>query len=365
MNDRWIAIARERIRDAVESRIQLSIEGGGTRRDFGGAVRGVPFPTAGYSGIVEYDPSDLVIRVRSGTRLEDLDAVLAAHGQVLPFEPPRREGSTVGGAIALGWSGPRRPFFGAVRDHLLGVRMLDGCGRDLRFGGPVVKNVAGFDVARLLGGSLGILGLLLDVSLRVMPGPSAERSCLIEASPQQALRRMRELPRGPGLMSAACHVDGGLILRSSGSIDCVGALLARQGGRLLSEDEGKMFWRAFRDQTHPFFTPAEEHLRLWRLSVRSDAPHPWTADQAAIDWGGALRWVWAPLSAGAELADWAQVHGGHACLWAHAADAERSSGSHVRMPEALLRIHRKLADVFDPQCIFNRGRMLAPAYPEA
>jgi glycolate oxidase FAD binding subunit len=296
--------------------------------------------------------------VRAGTPLAALDAALAANHQMLGFEPPQRAGCTVGGAVALGWSGPRRPFAGALRDHLLGVRLLDGLGRDLRFGGPVVKNVAGFDVARLMAGSMGILGVLLEVSLRVVPRPVVERTGVIACDPAQALRILQGLRVGPGLLSGAAHAEGRLLLRSSGTPECVLELLERLGAQPLPQEQGEAFWQAFNDQTHMFFVPADEGLRLWRLSVRLDAPAlpgPW---RQAADWAGALRWVWAPPDAAASLAAWARGHGGHAALWRGATPDERQSGRHIDLPGALRSVHERLADVFDPHHVFNRARLL-------
>lgn len=358
----WVAAAQARIRAAVASGSALNIEGAGTRRDFGGPAHGEPLCCAGYGGILAYDPGDLVVTVRAGTPLQALEAELSRHGQMLGFEPPQRPGSTVGGAVALGWAGPRQPFAGAVRDHLLGVRLLDGRGRDLRFGGQVVKNVAGFDVARLMGGSRGILGLILEVSLRVVPRPAVERTTVIEAadSPQRALQALRGLALGPGLLSAASWIEGRMYLRSSGSPACVEDFLARQGGCVMAKRESREFWRAFADQTHGFFDPVPG-LRLWRVSVRPDAPPAWPQYRCALDWAGALRWVWAPPEAGAEIAAWARAHGGHALRWAHATPAERAEGSAAALPPSLQRIHQALADVFDPHRVFNRARLLGQA----
>ncbi|WP_137893109.1 glycolate oxidase subunit GlcE [Ramlibacter sp. 2FC] len=354
--ERWVDVAQDRIRSAITSRTVLNLEGAGTRGDFGGPLRGEPLSAAGYRGIVEYDPGDLVVTVRAGTPLDELDAELARHGQMLGFEPPRRAGSTIGGAVALGWSGPRRPFAGALRDHLIGARLLDGRARVLRFGGKVVKNVAGFDVARLMGGSLGILGLLLDVSLRVVPRPMVERTTVVVTAPEAALQTMQRLAVGPGLLSAASYVDGQLYLRSSGSDDCVAEFLARHVGTELSPSDAQVFWQAFNNQTLAFFQ-ATAGLRLWRVSVNSDAPHAWPQFPTAIDWAGALRWVMAPPAAGAEIAAWARVHGGHASLWAHATGAERAQGVFTELSPPLRRIHRELSDIFDPHRVFNRARM--------
>ena len=357
--DDWVAAAQAGIRSAAATGASLSIEGRGTRKDFAGPVVGEPLPTTGFRGVVRYDPDDLVVTVRTGTPLTELEAVLAEHGQMLGFEPPGRQGSTIGGAVALGWSGPRRPFAGALRDHLIGVRMLDGQGRLLRFGGQVVKNVAGFDVSRLMAGSLGILGLLLEVSLRVVPRPAVEQTTAIRLSPEKALDTLRGLPIGPGLLTAAAYVGGDLYLRGSGSAACVADFLARQGGQRLDDAASQAFWQGFNNQTHAFFSPVEGAC-LWRVSVKPGAPWGPTRHPTAIDWAGALRWVWAPSSAADEITAWARAQGGHATLWAHMTADERRAGVFDALAPTLMAIHQRLKAVFDPQGVFNVGRMYPP-----
>lgn len=354
----WITSFQSTIRYSAATRSPLSIEGGGTRKDFAGPAIGDQLSAASYSGVVRYDPDDLVVTVRAGTPLSELEAVLAEHGHMLGFEPPCRNGSTIGGAVALGWSGPRRPFAGALRDHLIGVRMLDGLGRDLLFGGQVVKNVAGFDVSRLMAGSLGILGLLLEVSLRVVPLPKVEQTTAIRTPPEQALETMRGLSVGPGLLSAAAYVDGELYLRSSGSDDGVACFLGHQGGRRLDDAASRAFWHSFNNHTHAFFK-CVEGARLWRVSVRPDAPCATTLYPTAVDWAGALRWIWAPPTASAEITAWARTNGGHATLWTHATDEERSAGVFENLAPALMVVHQRLKAVFDPKGIFNTSRMYA------
>lgn len=358
--DAWIATTAERIRMAAQMGTTLGGRGSGSRADCGGVVVGVPLTTEGYAGVVSYDPADLVITARAGTPLHQIDAVLEANGQMHAFEPPSRSESTLGGAVALGWSGPRRPFSGALRDHLLGIRMLDGRGRDLSFGAQVVKNVAGFDVARLLGGSMGILGMLLEVSLRVMPRPRVERSRTLSVPARQALALIQKLPTGPGLLSGAALLDGRLVVRACGSERSVENFLSDIGGDQMEDHESLAFWRAITDQTHKFFD-ARPSLNLWRLSVRSDAPHPWPDDRSAVDWAGSVRWVWAEPEMAGELTRWAAQNGGHATLWTHASAADRSASTVRAMSPALVRIHHVVADVFDPFHVFNRLRLLPDA----
>ncbi|QBP77698.1 glycolate oxidase subunit GlcE [Herbaspirillum huttiense] len=359
----FIARLHERIRNTVRLGGQLRIEGKGTRSDAHCPTSGEPLSLRDWQGIVQYEPDDQVITVRTGTPVVEVQRVLALQRQMLGFEPPQQAGSTIGGAVALGWSGPRRPFAGALRDHLLGVRMLDGLGRDLRFGGQVVKNVAGFDVARLMAGSLGLLGPLLEVSLRVIPCPAVEITTVLALDAVDSLALMQRLPTGPGLLSGAVHVDGCLYLRSAGSPECVEAFLRRHGGTLLEQQSSEAFWRGFAHQTHPFFVPLEsDHghpMRLWRVSVRPGSPVMDIAPATSIDWAGAVRWVWAPMSAYPALKQWATAHGGHVALWRHGTRQEQETVLQASMTPALRDIHRRIKQVFDPHGIFHPGRLFA------
>lgn len=360
----WLTSLQERIRSAAHLGQLLRIEGNGTRSQAHGVTAGAALSLAACQGIVQYEPDDLVITVRAGTPVAEVQRILALQGQMLGFEPPLQAGSTIGGTVALGWSGPRRPFAGALRDHLLGVRMLDGLGRDLRFGGQVVKNVAGFDVARLMAGSLGLLGPLLEVSLRVIPCPAVEKTTVLELDAAAALALMQRLPTGPGLLSGAVHVDGSLYLRSAGPFECVEAFLRRQGGTLLEQHNSEAFWQGFAHQTHRFFFPPAAHhgqpMRLWRVSVRPGSPVMDIGAAAAIDWAGAVRWVWAPMSAYPALKQWATAHGGHVALWRHGTRQEHETVLQAAMAPVLLDVHRRIKQVFDPHGIFHPGRIFAP-----
>lgn len=361
-----IASLQQQIRHAAQTGRQLHIEGGGTRSDALPLATAAPLSLRDYQGIVQYEPDDLVITVRTGTALAHLQRVLAQERQMLGFEPPCRPGSTIGGTVALGWSGPRRPFAGALRDHLLGVRMLDGQGRDLRFGGQVVKNVAGFDVSRLMAGSLGVLGPMLEVSLRVVPRPAAEMTTVLALDAASSLALMQHLPTGPGLLTGAAHIDGCLYLRSGGSPGSVASFLRRQGGTLLDTPADQAFWHGLNNQTLPFFHPRSDEtgqaLPLWRLSVRPGSPDlaPGTVTATAIDWAGALRWVWAPMTARTALTQWTRAHGGHLALWRYGTRAEHESVQQAAIAPAQLALHRHIKDVFDPHGIFPCGHMFGP-----
>ena len=327
----------------------LRLVGGDTKSFHGRPVPGEVLSLAGHRGVIAYDPTELVITARAGTPLADIETLLAANHQQFAFEPPIfGPGGTIGGAVASGLAGARRPFTGAVRDSLLGVTVLNGQGRALRFGGTVVKNVAGFDLFRPMAGALGTLGALLDVSIRVTPRPEREIGVRLEAPWPQARSRLTALMRRPVPLSGAVHGEGRLHLRLSGPEAGVEALRRELGG----EDEAPAFWDALRRRAPPPLDAA----RLWRLSL------PPQADQAGIealggrilrDWAGAE--VWLESAAPAEtIRAAARTAGGHATLFRGAGPGE---AVFEPLPAPLLALHRRLKAVFDPAGIFNPGRL--------
>ena len=353
---------RARIGAAAAAATPLAIRGGGSKDFYGEAIHGDVLDTRAYAGIIDYDPTELVMTVRAGTPLDEAEQATRAAGQMLAFEPPRFDArkpsaATVGGCVAAGLSGPRRPYAGAVRDLVLGVRILDGRGDDLSFGGRVMKNVAGFDVARLMTGSLGTLGVLLDVSFKCLPAPRTETTRVFECSADDAIRRMNEWGGRPLPVSGTCFHGGLLSVRLSGAPSAVAAAAARIGGdALLDPDAGDAFWRGVRDQTHPFFAAAAA-APLWRLAVKSTAPHADAPGAQLIEWGGGLRWaVGSDAGDAARLRGWAQQHGGHATLFRA---ADKSAGAFHPLPAAVAVLHRRLKAEFDPAGILNPGRMYA------
>jgi glycolate oxidase FAD binding subunit len=272
----------------------------------------------------------------------------AAQGQRLPFEPPHfGTGATLGGTVASGLAGPARAWAGPLRDYVLGARLLTGDGRVLRFGGEVMKNVAGYDVARLLAGSLGILGVLLDVSLKVLPRPPGERTLSLEMDETAGLARLAEIARSALPLTAGSWVAGRLYLRFAGSEATLDDVQRRIGGEGMSEAAG--FWASLREQTHPFFAGG---LPLWRCTVPPLAPRLSLEGTPLIEWNGLQRWYRCPPGVAAFEA--AAAVGGHATLFRHAAD-----GGEVfpPLPAALLRLHGALKREFDPAGILNPGRM--------
>jgi glycolate oxidase FAD binding subunit len=332
------------VREAAARGLPLRIEGGGTRAFHGRPVTGEPLSMAGHSGVIDYDPSELVITVRAGTPLAGVEALLDAERQMLCFEPPSfGPAGTIGGAVATGLSGPRRPFAGALRDYVLGARVLDGRGEVLRFGGTVFKNVAGFDAFRLMAGAHGCLGAILDVSLRVTPKPRAEAALVFDMAGEAARTWVTGLMRRPLPLSGAFHDGARLHLRLSGGETAVAVTARELGG----EAEALEVWRSIRDMTHPSCTASPV---LWRIALPQTAAPP-ELDRAAWDWGGGVRWL------AAERIDPAVWHlaakwDGHATLWRGAEDQVFQS-----LAPPIFKLHQRLKAALDPAGVFNPGRM--------
>jgi glycolate oxidase FAD binding subunit len=367
MTEATIGEWQERIRVASESRSPLRIRGGGTKDFYGQELSGDVLATGAYAGIVDYDPTELVITARAGTKLTEVDAAMRARDQMLAFEPPHfgsttsgalTSSATLGGCVAAGLSGPRRPHGGAVRDLVLGVRILDGQAKDLSFGGRVMKNVAGFDVARLMTGALGTLGVLLEISLRCVPVPKAETTRVLTCKSVDAIRMANEWGGKPLPISATCFHDGVFSLRLSGAVPAVKAAGTKIGGEELDSAQAEAFWRGVRDHSHPHFAAAMNgHAALWRLSVKSTAPFADLGGAQLIEWGGALRWLLATDGGDpARLRSWAREHGGHATLFRA---VDKTPGVFHPLPESISELHRRLKTVFDPASIFNPGRLYA------
>jgi glycolate oxidase FAD binding subunit len=337
----------EHIRRAAAAKTPLRIVGGDTKAFYGRRIDGETLSLAGHRGIVSYDPSELVVVARAGTPLAEIEMRLAACGQQLAFEPPRLgKSSTIGGVVASGLSGPRRPFAGAVRDCVLGATILDGRGQVLRFGGQVFKNVAGFDAFRLMAGALGCLGVILEVSLRVTPAPRRDVALALEMGSEAARARVCELMGRPTPLSGAFHDGARLHLRLSGGEAGVAALAAELGG----EAEPLAFWDQVRDFRNPSLAGDEP---LWRLSLPQRAPIPTLGEVAAWDWAGSQVWLRADAAPGA-IWDAAATTGGHATFFRGA-----GAGDEVFQPlsPAVRALHQRLKAAFDPAGILNPGRM--------
>jgi glycolate oxidase FAD binding subunit len=340
----------ERVRDATARQTPVRIVGGDTKRFYGRAITGAPLGMREHTGILRHDPAELVLTARGGTPLVEIEAQLANLGQRLPFEPPHfGPDATLGGTVAGGLSGPARAWAGPLRDFVLGARVLTGDGRVLKFGGEVMKNVAGYDVARLMVGALGILGVLLDVSLKVLPLPPGERTLALEMDEARALGHLAELARGALPLSAGSWTDGRAYLRFEGSDATLDDVQRRVGGEVVPDSRG--FWASLREQTHPFFGGEQP---LWRCSVPPLAPPLSLAGTPLIEWNGLQRWY--RCAPGVTAFDAAAAVGGHATLFRHAPTPDEVFAT---LPAPLMRLHRALKREFDPAGILNPGRMYA------
>ena len=349
----------DRIRAAAAAGTPLRIRGGGSKDFYGERLQGEVLDTRPLAGISSYEPSELVVTVRCGTPLAELESTLAAQGQCLPFEPPHLgEGSTVGGMVAAGLSGPARASVGAVRDYVLGATLVNGRGEVLTFGGQVMKNVAGYDVSRVLAGSLGTLGLIAEVSLKVLPVAPAEATLKFELTQAQALEQLNRWGGQPLPLNASCWVqDAGvptLYLRLRGAAAAVEAACRTLGGERQDNAAVAPDWALCREQRLPWFT--ERGARdLWRLSVPQTAPVIDLPEPPLVEWHGGQRWVRAEPADAARLRAAAAQAGGHATLF-HTAQA--APGRRFDPPKAPLdRIQRELKREFDPAGIFNPGRL--------
>ena len=328
----------------------LRIRGGGTKDWHGQSFEGELLDTRAYTGIVDYEPTELVITARCGTPLAEIEAVLAERNQMLAFEPPYFGlGATFGGVVAAGLSGPRRANSGAVRDFVLGAKLMDGKGEVLGFGGQVMKNVAGYDVSRLLAGSLGTLGLLLEMSVKVLPRPFAETTLRFAMSEPEAIRKLNEWGGQPLPLSGSCWVDGVLALRLSGAQAAVDAAVKSLGGEPMPEADS--FWVGVREQRHAFFAG---DAPLWRLSLPSVAAPLAFGSGQLIEWGGAQRWLRADAARAGEIRRAVAAAGGHATLFR---GGDKAVGVFQPLAPPVARIHERLKAAFDPAHIFNPGRM--------
>ncbi|HOB67984.1 glycolate oxidase subunit GlcE [Ottowia sp.] len=346
----------DKIRKAADRGRPLRIRGGGSKDFYGQDLHGELLDVRPLGGVVAYEPSELVVTVRAGTRLRDLEAVLAEAGQCLPFEPPRfGTGGTVGGMVAAGLSGPARASAGAVRDYVLGVQVLNGRGQLLTFGGQVMKNVAGYDVSRLLAGSLGTLGVITEVSLKVLPVPPAERTLLFELSETSARQQLNRWGGQPLPLNASCWADGQLAVRLRGAHAAIASAAQQMGGHVLDDERAQRQWTALRDQALPFFRLAPGEA-LWRASV-PDTATPLNLGPTLVEWHGAQRWIKATPQDEPRVREAAARAGGHATLF-RGGDGVTPVFTPLAAP--LARIHAQLKREFDPAGILCPGRL----YPD-
>ena len=346
--DTFVQDLCERVRDHAARKSPLRVRGGGTKDFYGEPSLGEPLEMSAHAGIVAYEPTELVVTVRAGTRLDDLERELASQRQMLPFEPPHfGEAATIGGTVAAGLSGPRRPYAGAVRDFVLGTRIVNGKGEDLSFGGRVIKNVAGYDVSRLMAGALGTLGVITEISFKVLPKPPVETTLAFELDEAAATLQANHWAGQPLPLSATSWEAGRLRVRLSGAQSAVRAAKAKMGGE---EIDAAAYWTDLREQRLPFFEAARP---LWRMSVPQSA-EPLAVDRAQlIEWGGGLRWVCGDVDPLA-VRSTAERAGGHATLFRR---GNGDAGVFHPLKPALMKIHRRLKEAFDPAGILNPDRM--------
>lgn len=396
----------EQVMTARASHKPLFISGGGSKRFYGNYRPLLPqdghclLDITPYRGIVNYQPAELVVTARAGTRLAELEEVLAREGQMLPFEPPRfGPTATLGGCVAVGLAGPRRMSAGGVRDAVLGARLLDAHGHLLAFGGEVIKNVAGYDVPRLLAGSMGIFGAIVEVSLKVVPRPFAELTLRQPATQADALRAFAAWRARPLPVSAACWVpqrgsgpndpdadaeaeaeaevgdlaarpgsrnahaypyggvpgaqEGDLWVRLSGAPGALEAGWRHIGGERVDGAEAMAHWESLREQSHPYFC---RQRALWRVAVPPATP-PLPLGVPLIEWGGGQRWVRGPLCADS-VRRTAQNFGGHATLFRAALPSDvPADGVFHPLTRGAAMLTRRLKQELDPAGIFNPGRL--------
>lgn len=337
---------------AFEADTPLNLTAGNSKSFYGGEIQGMPLSVNCHCGVVNYEPKELVLTARAGTPLGEIETLLAEQRQMLAFEPPHfGKRATLGGTIACGLSGPRRPYAGSARDFVLGVRIINGKGELLHFGGEVMKNVAGYDVSRLMCGALGTLGILLEISLKVLPMPECEITLIQERTSAEAINAMNRWAGMPLPITAACHDGVTLYLRLSGEVEAVAAGKSLVGGSAAADLN--RFWFDIREHQHDFFNSGEP---LWRLSLPAQTPPMELPGRELVDWGGAQRWLLSDAPP-AVIRKAAEAAGGHATLFRNATD--RNDVFHP-LAGSLNALHMRLKRAFDPKMILNPGRL----YPE-
>jgi glycolate oxidase FAD binding subunit len=347
-----VANLQDRINAATASHTPLRIRAGGTKDFYGESLQGDVLDVSGLRGIIDYEPSELVITAYAGTPLLDIEAALDERNQMLAFEPLLLKGATLGGTIASGLAGPRAGYAGRARDFVLGAKLIDGKGQHLSFGGQVMKNVAGYDVSRLLAGSLGILGVITQVSLKVLPKPFAQCTLQFSYSQADAIEHLNAWAGQPLPLSGSAWQAGNLMLRLSGAQAAVEAASKKLGGEAVVLAQADAFWHSLRTLQAPYFTQAHS---LVRIAVPSTTPPLVLEGETLVEWGGGARWLAnGDLNAARKAA--AQA-GGHAVRFR--AGAENTGAFMSSLESVTKRIHQQLKQEFDPAGIFNRGRMFA------
>lgn len=345
----------DRVKQAHEAGTPLAIAGSGSKAFYGHPLVGDTLSTREHAGIVNHEPTELVLTARAGTPLEEVETALAEEGQQFPFEPPHfGEGGTLGGAIAAGLAGPRRPYGGSVRDMVLGLRLINGRGELMRFGGEVMKNVAGYDVARLNVGALGTLGVITEVSLKVLPAPASTATLTLDLPMSDCHARTEGWLREGRPVSAVAHDGQQLFLRLSGTVSAVADAVRDIGGEAMDTGTAQRFWTSLRDQTHAFF--ADPQRPLWRVSLPPAADLSAFEGTKLAEWAGQQLWLRDTTDA-ATLRQTAESLGGSATLFRGV--LPEVSVFHP-LDRVKRRLHQSLKAAFDPRGILNPNRL----YPE-
>ncbi len=344
---------QQQLEQAVADQQVLNITAGNSKQFIGRKAQGQTFSLSGHSGLVQYDARELVVTVRAATPLDELQQALAAEGQYLPFEPPSfASTATIGGTLACGLSGPSRPYLGSARDYLLGTVVLNGQAQQLTFGGQVMKNVAGYDLSRLMVGAMGTLGILLQCSLKVLPQPPFQQTLVLSLPANQAIERMNRLAADQHPISASCYFDGRLYVRLSGFEASVNKSIKQIGGEVLAN--GNQFWRDLNEQQLSFFSANQP---LWRLSLPATAEAISLAGEHLIDWGGAQRWFKPAdgITAEAIFEEASRLRGHASCF----RSSQPLQQVYQPLPPAMLALQQRLKKSLDPMGLFNPGRMYA------
>lgn len=349
MTEKLVEQYQQQVQEAYSSGTPLYIQGGGSKTFYGREVRGEILDVSANTGLISYEPSELVITVRAGTTITEINEVLAKHHQTLAFEPPCfTTNTTIGGVLACGLSGPRRPYVGAVRDFVLGLKCLNGKAERLNFGGQVMKNVAGYDVSRLMTGAMGTLGVILEISLKVLPKPEYEQTLKGEADIVTAIRRMNTWAGQSIPISAASFHDHNIFIRLSGYKNTV--LAASKKFSLSKHSDGDKYWQSLCDHKTDFFS---DSAPLWRLSVPSTTVEINLDGSCVIEWGGAERWLQTTATM-KQVRHAVRLVGGHATLFK---GGDREGDVFQPLSAGMKHLHIALKNAFDPKRILNRGRL--------
>ena len=378
MSETVLARFREQIIEAGKHNHVLSIQGGNTKSWFGNpqSAQAQVLDTKSYCGILDYQPEELVITACAGTPISEIEATLSSKNQMLAFEPPHfGENATFGGVIAAGLAGPARISAGNLRDFVLGTRLMDGRGEDLSFGGKVMKNVAGYDVSRLMPGSLGTLALLLEASVKVLPIPAATQSLRCSISQANALKILNEWAGQPLPLNASCWIgssskEGELTLRLAGAnaaVSSASTMMCNQlGAKVLQENDANTFWHDLREQKLSWFESFKQDDALWRLSLPANCPVLNFGSQfnpvTILEWHGQERWIQGPATASTAdtLFQQAMKSGGHATCFRHQGTEQFERFTRLQsnpLTAGLELVQKRLRHSFDPFGIFTTGRL--------